>query len=606
MGTLIIIALVFMFLCGAPLFSVILGFAIFGASVTTRTDLWQDFSSELIDVVRYGTQDYAQILSTIPLFIFAGVIMAEAKTAQRMVRAAQAGVGWMPGGLAIVTIFACAAFTTFTGASGVTIVALGGLVMPALIKENYPKGFSLGLVAGTGSCGLLFPPALPLFVYGTVYGFASEAIRKMDPNATSFEIDRWLFAGIVPGLVLIAVLCVYSVIVSIRYKVPKHKFDGRELGRASLIVLPEMLLPVLVIVGLAKGIAIPEIASLSVGYVLLLEVALYRDIKLHQLWKLIRESMALVGALFIIIYAAAALTNFFVNAEVPRHLVDWITSTFESKWTFLLSLNILLLIVGMMMDIFSAILVVVPLIALPAPAYGIDPYHLGVIFLLNLELGYITPPVGLNLFLTGLKFDKPILDVTRATLPFLYVRIVALALVTYVPALTVVPEAARTGDLDTLYRIVKRTNDTMNSVSEVKLPDGTVVKLEDCSAIEASADKMRCEGLFFDLTKCRKEKDKACEKRVIDQYVDAIKGDEDWDIDLDDDSGDDLGDDSGDDLGGDTADKPGGDTADKPGGDTADKPGGDTKTDESGGGTDDLDDLDESDLDDLDDGAKPE
>ncbi len=606
MEAMIIIFLALMFVCGAPLFSVILGFAIFGASITTRTDLWQDFSSELIDVVRYGTQEYAQILSTIPLFIFAGVVMAEAKTAERMVRAARAGVGWMPGGLAIVTIFVCAAFTTFTGASGVTIVALGSLIMPALIKENYPKGFSLGLVAGTGSCGLLFPPALPLFVYGTVYGFASEAIRKMDPNATTFDIDRWLFAGIVPGLVLLAVLCVYSVIVAIRYDVPKHKFDGRELGRASLVVLPEMLLPVLVIVGLAKGIAIPEIASLSVGYVLLLEMGLYRDVKLPQLWKLVREAMALVGALFIIIYSAAALTNFFVNAEVPTHLVEWITSTFESKWTFLLSLNILLLIVGMMMDIFSAILVVVPLIALPAHAYGINPYHLGVIFLLNLELGYITPPVGLNLFLTSLKFDKPIVDVTRATLPFLLVRVVALALVTYVPALTVVPEAKRTGDLDTLYRMVKRTNDMMNSVSEIALPDGTVVKLEGCAELTASADKMRCEGLFYDLTKCRKKKDAACEKRVIGQYVEAVQGDDDWNLD---DLDDDLDDDSGGDEAGAKPDDSGGDD-DLSLDDLDDDTGGDeagAKPDDSGGDDDlSLDDLDDSSPDEPDEGAKPE
>ncbi len=538
MTTLIIIVLILMFLCGAPLFSVMLGFAIMGASLTTRTNLWQDFSSELVDVVRYGTGEQAQILSTIPLFIFAGIIMAEAKTADRLVRAAQAGVGWLPGGLAVVTIFACAAFTTFTGASGVTIVALGGLVMPALIKEKYPKDFSLGLIAGTGSCGLLFPPALPLFVYGFVYGFASEAIRKMDPNAVPFETDRFLFAGIVPGLVLIGILCLYAVVMSVRMKVPRHKFDPKELGKATLIAIPELLLPIIIIAGLMKGVTIPEIAAVSVGYVLLIEMVLYRDVSIKALWRLVREAMILVGALFVIIYAAAALTNYFVNADIPKHLVDWITGTLHSKWTFLLSINILLLIVGMMMDIFSAILVVVPLIALPAHHFGINPYHLGVIFLLNLELGYITPPVGLNLFLTSLKFDKPVLDVTRATMPFLALRIVALALVTYIPALTIVPEAKRTGDLDTLVRMVKEGNQIANSVQQVTLPDGKVVTLESCKTLEGS-ERTRCGNLFYDITQCRNKKEgrAACEKKFIADYADSLDSGFDLSLDDDDDSG---------------------------------------------------------------------
>ena len=540
MTAVIILGLTFMFLCGAPLFAVILGFAIMGASLTTRTDLWQDFSSELVDVVRYGTGEQAQILSTIPLFIFAGIIMAEAKTADRLVRAAQAGVGWLPGGLAVVTIFACAAFTTFTGASGVTIVALGGLVMPALIKEKYPKDFSLGLIAGTGSCGLLFPPALPLFVYGFVYGFASEGVRKMDPNAVPFETDRFLFAGIVPGLVLIGILCTYAVAMSVRMKVPRHAFNAKELGRASLVAIPELLLPVIIIAGLMTGITIPEIASLSVFYVLFIEMVVFRDVGFTALWRLVREAMILVGALFIIIYSAAALTNYFVNAEIPKHLVEWITSTIDSKYTFLLSINLLLLVVGMMMDIFSAILVVVPLIVLPAHAFGIDPYHLGVIFLLNLELGYITPPVGLNLFLTSLKFNKPILDVTKATLPFLGLRIIALGLVTYIPALTIVPEAKRTGDIDTMVRMVRDGNETINSVQQITLPDGEVVTLKSCKTLTGS-EANRCGNLFYDITQCRKKTAGVaeCEKKLIDEYAEALAADIGFDLSIDDDDDDD-------------------------------------------------------------------
>jgi hypothetical protein len=258
----------------------------------------------------------------------------------------------------------------------------------------------------------------------------------------------------------------------------------------------------------------------------------------------VREAMILVGALFIIIYSAAALTNYFVNAEIPKHLVEWITNTIDSKYTFLLSINVLLLLVGMMMDIFSAILVVVPLLVLPAHAFGIDPYHLGVIFLLNLELGYITPPVGLNLFLTSLKFNKPILDVTKATLPFLGLRIIALGLVTYIPALTIVPEAKRTGDMETMVRIVRDGNETLNSVQEVTLPDGKVVTLESCKGLPAS-DANRCGNLFYDITQCRKQTEGVaeCEKGFIDEYAEALAADIGFDLSLDDDDDDDDDDD---------------------------------------------------------------
>ncbi|HEU5061336.1 MAG TPA: TRAP transporter large permease, partial [Kofleriaceae bacterium] len=427
----LIVLLAFLLLAlGTPIFSVFLMVAAWGATVTARGDFWEDFGGQMQDISKLGTGEPATVLSTIPLFIFAGFLMAEARTADRILQVSRAWLGWLPGGLAVVTIFACAVFTTFTGASGVTIVALGGLLMPSLLKDRYPQRFSLGLVAGTGSVGLLFPPALPLFVYGTVYGIVDQLMRGPGSSGEPFSTDRFIMAGIVPGMVLLAILCVYSIAMAVKHKVPRHPFEVRALWKPLLVVLPELAIPFLIIGALINGVGIPEVASLCVVYVFLLETLVYRDLKLSSLWRVVRESMALVGAIFIIIFAAQAFTNFLITAEVPTKLVAWIRENFNSQWSFLLGLNVLLLVVGMLMDIFSAIVVVVPLIAPAAAAMGIDPYHLGVIFLLNLEIGYLTPPVGLNLFITGFNFRKPILEVVRASMPFLACMIVALGLIT--------------------------------------------------------------------------------------------------------------------------------------------------------------------------------
>ncbi|MBA3451543.1 MAG: TRAP transporter large permease subunit, partial [Deltaproteobacteria bacterium] len=360
MTTLLIILLVIAFISGAELFAIMLGASAIGA-LTSARGFSIEFDGMIASMFGVGTGDQATVLSTIPMFIYAGYLLAEAKTADRLVRFANAALGWMPGGLAIVTILTCALFTTFTGASGVTIVALGGVLMPALVRSGYPERFSIGMLAGTGSVGLLFPPALPLFIYGTVYG-----LTNLDPEI--WDTRRFLFAGIVPGILLVASLSMVAVVVA--WKLPRQKFDFKELGRSLLVALPELFIPFGVILGLALGFALPEIAALTVVYVIVLEVGVLRMLKPKVLWTISREAMVMVGAIFVIILVSTAFTNYLVTAEVPKKLVEWTQQYVESKWVFLLALNVLLLFVGMVMDIFSAIVIVLPLVAPLARFYG--------------------------------------------------------------------------------------------------------------------------------------------------------------------------------------------------------------------------------------------
>jgi C4-dicarboxylate transporter DctM subunit len=452
----VIVALILLAL-GVPIFAVFLLLACFGGWDSTRT-FSDDFSGGVQSLFSLGTSALtAPILSTIPLFILAGFVMAESRTADRTVRVAQAALGWLPGGLGICTILACAVFTTFTGASGVTIVALGGLLMPALLKQRYPERFSLGLLAGTGSVGLLFPPAVPLFVYGTIYGVVAQsraATEAGEMKLIEFSTERFVFAGIGPGMVLVTMLSLYVVCVAVWRGVPRQRFSARALASSLLVALPEIAIPLLIVVGLVNGLQIPQLASLCFIYVVFLEVVVYRDMPLRKLWQVVRASMALSGAIFAIVLCAQMFTNYLVLAQVPQQIMGFIEAHFSQKWTFLLALNVMLLVVGMVMDIFSAIVVVVPLIAPAAVRMGIDPFHLGVIFLLNLEVGYLHPPVGLNLFITSFTFKKPILEVTIAALPPLFIMIAALMVVTYVPPLTVVPEKERRGNAAELARRV--------------------------------------------------------------------------------------------------------------------------------------------------------
>ncbi|MDQ3367324.1 MAG: TRAP transporter large permease [Myxococcota bacterium] len=512
MTAILIILIILAFISGAELFGVMLAAAALGAMTLAR-GFTVEFDGMIVSMFGGATDDKAITLSTIPMFIYAGYLLAEARTADRLVRFANALLGWLPGGLAIVTIMTCALFTTFTGASGVTIVALGGVLMPALVKNGYPRNFSMGMLAGTGSVGLLFPPALPLFVYGTVYGLTQVS----DPKAAElWDTKLFLSAGIIPGLLTVMLLSLVAVIVA--WRLPRQKFVLGELGRSFLRALPELFIPFGVILGLAKGFALPEIAALTVLYVIVLEVVILRMLKPIFLWSVSREAMAMVGAIFIIILASTAFTNYLVTADVPTRLVAWTREHVESKIVFLIALNVLLLVVGMIMDIFSAIVIVLPLIAPIAKVYGIDPYHLGVIFLLNLEVGYLTPPVGLNLFITSIKFQTPVIDVMRATLPFMATLLVALGIVTYVPTLsTFLPNLMRerTGQISTLVTITQNGIDESRvSMPEIPLVDaiGTplkdakgqpiVRKYRDCATIEDEIQRSNCQKLFYATSAC--------------------------------------------------------------------------------------------------------
>jgi len=513
------------FVCAAPLFTIMLGAAALGAMSLDRP-FNSEFDGMVEHILNVGLGDQVQVMSTIPLFIYAGYLLAEAGTADRLVRFANALLGWIPGGLAIGTIGTCALFTVFTGASGVTIIALGGVLMPALVRVGYPERFSVGLIAGTGSVGLLFPPALPLFIYGTVYG-----LTNLEPEI--WDTRRFLFAGIVPGLVLIGMLSAVAVSVAIYKKLPRQGF---------LWAWPGLFGPVGGLMALASGIGLPGVAALTVLYRVVLEVGVARllakkvawgkPLDPRVLWTTTREAMAMVGAIFIIIFASTALTNFMVTAEVPKKLVQWTLDHVESKIVFLLAINIMLLVVGTVMDIFSAIVVVLPLIGPIAKAYGIDPYHLGVIFLLNLEVGYLHPSVALTLSITLGKFNRPITGGMWATIPFLVTMIVALLVITYVPALTVVPEAERTATLNDLVNRIHTAAEEQRSVKEVAIVDAAgnplsnragkpiVRKLDDCNKIADESKKGACQALFFDVSTCSTDADpKGCANKAVANWT---------------------------------------------------------------------------------------
>lgn len=357
-------------------------------------------------------------LVSIPIFTFAGYLMAESKSPERLLRLSAALLGWLPGGVALMGIVLCAFFTAFTGASGVTIIALGGLLMPILLKEGYSEKFALGLITTCGSLGLLFPPSLPIILYGI--------IAKVD-------IDKIFLAGIFPGILLIAVLGGWSAFKG--NKSSRQAFSWNELKSALWTSRWELPLPILVLGGIYGGFTTTtEAATLSAFYVLLMVCVLYRDL---NFWKDVPrvgvESLTLVGAIVLILCSAMGLTSFLVDNEVPMKILATMRELITDKWLFLLVLNIFLLIVGCLMDIFSAIIVVVPLILPMAAEFGVDPFHLAIVFLTNLEIGYITPPVGINLFISSFRFQRPVTELYLASFPFLLLLLGALLVITYVP-----------------------------------------------------------------------------------------------------------------------------------------------------------------------------
>lgn len=408
-------------LLGAPLFVLILGAAFIGFH-----QAGYDLTVVAVEFHRLAGMPG---LTAIPLFTVAGYLLAESRAPQRLLKLSDALLGWLPGGIAIVGLVACALFTAFTGASGVTIVAMGALLYPALKAAGFDERFNLGLVTSAGSLGLLFAPSLPLILYGFVAGQLG--------TTPSVSIEDLFIAGILPGLLMIVLLGVYAAWHGRALHARSEPFAWSRVLEATRDAAWEIPLPMLVLGAIYSGaLAASEAAAITALYVLVVTVLVRREIPLRRLPGLLAESMRMVGAILIILGAALALSNWLVDAEVPTRLFEWIQGAISNPLTFLLALNLFLLAVGMLLDVFAAIVILVPLLVPIAIGYGIHPVHLGVLMLANLQLGYFTPPVGMNLFIASYRFKVSIGRLVRACLPFFLILLLALGLITYVPWLS--------------------------------------------------------------------------------------------------------------------------------------------------------------------------
>ena len=361
-------------------------------------------------------------LPTIPLFTIAGFLLAESKSSIRLLSLFQALFGWIPGGTPIVLVIICGFFTAITGGSGVTILALGGLLMPMLIKDGFSKDFSLGLITVSGSIGLLFPPSLPLIIYGVTAGVSIKSI---------------FLGGIIPGLLILVIVASWAIFSSKRQSVAVYDFKINDIKSALIESKWEIAIPFIIMFGIFGGyMTLVETAAISALYVLFITVVIYRDISFSKVGNILIDCCALIGGVLIILGVAMGLTSYIIDAEVPMTLLEWVKTNISSKYIFLILLNVFLLIVGCMMDIFSATIIVVPLIKPIAAYFGIDPIHLAIIFIANLELGYLTPPVGMNLFLSAYRFDESMKSVYTSTMPFYFVMLFCVILITYFPILS--------------------------------------------------------------------------------------------------------------------------------------------------------------------------
>ena len=415
------IILTLLVILGAPLFAIIATSALIG------------FHGEEIDLSVIAIEIYrivdTPVLLAIPLFTFAGYVLGESKASERLVRLTDALLGRMPGGLAVVSLLACAFFTALTGASGATIIALGAILYPAMKQAGYGERFNLGLITSSGSLGLLFPPSIALILYGVI----AQQMDLDEPVA----IDDLFIAGLLPGILMLALLIAWSMYKSVGDRIPTTEFDKGKLISALRESVWEIPLPVIMIAGIYTGyVAVSEAAAVAVLYVLVVDVLILREIKIQQLPSIMRDSMVLVGGVLIILGVSLASTNYMIDAEIPSKLFEFIREHIDSKLTFLMLLNIFLLLLGMMLDVFSALVIIVPLTLPIAIGYGIHPIHFGIIFLANMQIGYFTPPVGMNLFIASYRFNKPITELYYSTIPFMLILFIAVLIITYWPALT--------------------------------------------------------------------------------------------------------------------------------------------------------------------------
>ncbi|WP_028320905.1 TRAP transporter large permease [Desulfatiglans anilini] len=413
--TVLILLLLGLLLMGLPLFAGILVAAMLGfhAGQVPLTVI-------AVEIDRLAN---APVLLAIPLFTFTGYLLAQGGTSARFVRLSQSLLGWLSGGLGIVALVTCALFTALTGATGITIVALGGLLLPMFLRERYPERFSLGLLTISGSVGIHFPPSLPVILYGFVAGV---------------QIEKLFLAGLLPGLLLLAVPCAYALWSGRRSGGIPRAFSLGECLAALRGAAWELPLPFLILFGIYSGLSTAtEAAALAVVYVLAVKILVFRELDpCKELPRIMVESMQMVGAIMIVLAAALAFTSYMVDAFIPARVLEFLQGTIQSRLGFLIVLNLFLIAVGCLMDIFSAILVIVPLVAPLAARFGIDPFHLGVVFLANLAIGYNTPPVGLNLFIASARFKRPVIEVYRAALPWLILLLLVLLVITYWPALS--------------------------------------------------------------------------------------------------------------------------------------------------------------------------
>ncbi len=400
---------------GIPIFT-----AIGGAALLLFIDEGTPISAVPGESYRMST---SPMLPAIPLFTFAGYILAEGGSSRRLLRFFSAMVGWMPGGLAVVTTLVLAFFTPLTGASGITILAMGGLLLPMLLKSNYKESNAVGLVTVSGSIGVLFPPSLPVILYAY---YAEVAL------------DKLFIAGLLPGLLLVVAVAAWGAWRGAFEGARRSRFSGRRLVAAFWQAKWEIALPAVILVSIFGGFAtLVEAAALTVLYAIVVECVVFRELNIiRDGTRIAAESATMIGGFMIILGMALGLTNYLIIAQVPMHALAWIQSFIESPLWFLLMINILLIVVGALMDIYSAIIVIVPLIAPMAIAYGIDPVHLGVIFLANAQLGYLMPPMGENLFLSSYRFNLPLTRIYRYTLPYIGILLITVLLITYWPAMT--------------------------------------------------------------------------------------------------------------------------------------------------------------------------
>ena len=408
-------------LLGVPMF------AVFGAlAMLAYRAEGMDFSIGIGELTRLTGMPMLQAL---PMFALAGYVLAGSRASERLLRITRAAFGWMPGGLAMVCIVTCTFLTAFTGASGVTIVALGGLLLPALLKDGYREKAAMGLVTSGGNMGVLFAPSLPLILYAVI----------AQPISGEVTIDALFRAGALPGLLAVGVLCGYGIWAGLHAKIPRRPFALRELGAALKEAQWEIPLPFVVLGAIYGGwLAASETAVLTAAYVLVVEVIIHREMPIRKLAGIIRDTVVLVGGVLLILGMGMAITNFLIDQEVPQLILDWVGARIHNPIAFLMALNLFLLAVGCVMDIYTATVVIVPLLAPLAVQYGIHPVHLAVIFLANLAIGYSTPPVGMNLFIAAMRLNKPLLKLAAASLALMGWMLGVLILITYWPALSLV------------------------------------------------------------------------------------------------------------------------------------------------------------------------